>query len=265
MRNIKLTLEYDGSRYNGFILPHQKGNKMTVSGKIADVLSRMESVNTTATLPATLPVLFCGEKTAPGVHALKQTVNFKTDSTLSAKEIQAYLNHYLPQDIVVLEAIDTADRFHAELNACACTYEYRITCAAFPDIFRRKYTHFLSQSLDIASMNCAAKLLTGKHDFAAFSSGKTKKSTVRELYSIDFESTDAFSDDEPPRQEIRILLKANGFLQKMPLSLIGTLLDIGLGKRTPDCIDRIFSGQEAPSFTALAHALFLKEISYKQR
>lgn len=282
MRNIKLTLEYDGSRYNGFIQPPKKGNKTTVSGKITDVLSRMESAdtvantatNTTADTATDLPIdfptdlstgfsaLFCGERTAPGVHALQQTVNFKTDSALSVGEIRTYLNHYLPQDIVVSEAVETADRFHAELNARSRTYEYRIICSAFPDVFFRKYAHFLSQPLDIAAMDHAAGLLTGKHDFAAFSSGKTKKSTVRELYSIDFETTDISTDNEPDREEIRIYLKANGFLQKMPLSLIGTLLDIGLGKRTPDCIKQIFSRQEDPSHSAVAHALFLKEIEY---
>ena len=196
MRNIKLTLEYDGFRYNGFIQPPKKGNKTTVSGKITDVLSRMESAdtvantatNTTADTATDLPIdfptdlstgfsaLFCGERTAPGVHALQQTVNFKTDSALSVGEIRTYLNHYLPQDIVVSEAVETADRFHAELNARSRTYEYRIICSAFPDVFFRKYAHFLSQPLDIAAMDHAAGLLTGKHDFAAFSSGKTKKS-----------------------------------------------------------------------------------------
>ena len=106
MRNIKLTLEYDGFRYNGFIQPPKKGNKTTVSGKITDVLSRMESAdtvantatNTTADTATDLPIdfptdlstgfsaLFCGERTAPGVHALQQTVNFKTDSALSVGE-----------------------------------------------------------------------------------------------------------------------------------------------------------------------------------
>ena len=127
MRNIKLTLEYDGSRYNGFIQPPKKGNKTTVSGKITDVLSRMESADTVANTATDLSTgfsaLFCGERTAPGVHALQQTVNFKTDSALSVGEIRTYLNHYLPQDIVVSEAVETADRFHAELNARSRTYE----------------------------------------------------------------------------------------------------------------------------------------------
>ena len=102
MRNIKLTLEYDGSRYNGFIQPPKKGNKTTVSGKITDVLSRMESADTVANTAANttadtatdhptdlstgFSALFCGERTAPGVHALQQTVNFKTDSALSVGE-----------------------------------------------------------------------------------------------------------------------------------------------------------------------------------
>ena len=186
MRNIKLKLEYDGSRYNGFIQPPKKGNKTTVSGKITDVLSRMESADTVANTAANttadtatdlstgFSALFCGERTAPGVHALQQTVNFKTDSTLSVGEIRTYLNHYLPQDIVVSEAVETADRFHAELNARSRTYEYRILCSAFPDVFSRKYAHFLSQPLDIAAMDHAAGLLTGKHDFAKISSGKQK-------------------------------------------------------------------------------------------
>ena len=126
MRNIKLTLEYDGSRYNGFIQPPKKGNKTTVSGKITDVLSRMESADTVANTAANttadtatdhptdlstgFSALFCGERTAPGVHALHQTVNFKTDSALSVGEIRTYLNHYLPQDIVVSEAVETADQ-----------------------------------------------------------------------------------------------------------------------------------------------------------
>ncbi len=262
MRNIKLTIEYDGSRYNGWTQPPKKGNKNTISGKIIDVLSRMES------LPpfANTPVLFCGEKTASGVHALEQTANFKTNTTMSVPEIQSYLNHYLPQDIVILSAREADDRFHAELTAAACTYEYHLLSSAYPDIFRRKYCHYFSETFDVDSMRKAAKLLKGKHDFAPFSSGKTKKSTVRELYSIDFQISEISADSADfsfSGQEIQILLKANGFLQKMPLALIGTLLDIGLGKRSPDCIDHIFSGQEAPSFSCVTHALFLQKIDYK--
>ena len=101
-------------------------------------------------------------------------------------------------------------------------------------------------------MDHAAGLLTGKHDFAAHR--KSKKSTVRELIPLILRPW--VSLPITAGEEIRIYLKANGFLQKMPLSLIGTLLDIGLGKRTPDCIEQIFSGQEDPSHSAVAHALF---------
>ena len=256
MRNIKLTLEYDGSRYNGWTQPPKKGNKNTISGKMIDVLSRMES------LPPNTdnPVLFCGEKTAPGVHALKQIANFKTNIAMPVSEIQTYLNHYLPQDIAILSACETDDRFHAELTSHTRIYEYRIRISPSPDLFRRKYCHYFSVPLDIDAMRQAAEFLEGTHDFACFSSGKTKKSTIRELEAIDFQISNIPTDEPIPGEEIRILLKADGFLQKMPLALIGTLLDIGLGKRNADCIARIFTGQESPSFSGDPYALFLQKV-----
>ena len=164
MRNLKLTLSYDGTRYQGFTKPKtkEKDSTQTVSAKLTETLNRLTGEEIE---------LFGGAKTETGVHALLQTVNFKTNCPLSADELRQALNHYLPQDICIFTVEEVPERFHAALNAGAKTYEYRIINRPVSDVFQRKYALHLAQPLDVAAMKEAARLLTGKRDFQFFSAG----------------------------------------------------------------------------------------------
>lgn len=244
MQNIKLIMEYDGTRYRGW-QSGKKDENHTLSGKISEVLRRMTEEEI---------ILFCGEKTGAGVHASRQIVNFKTESRIPAEEIRKYLNRYLPLDIAVREAEVVSERFHAELNAHRITYRYCLRIGETEDVFLRRYVDFRKKVPDVEGMKKAAERFLGVQDFYAFSAGKTKKSTVRNLTAL--EISDPGINRENGLREIDILLEANGFLRQMPQRIIGTLLEIGYGTRNQDCIKRIFRGEEEAAPGCVNGALF---------
>lgn len=245
MKNIKLTLEYDGTRYQGWQHPGVKSPSDTISGRIKNTLCRMTGEEVE---------LFCAVRTEPGVHAACQTAGFKTASPLSAREIQSALNQYLPRDIAVLRAEEVPERFHASLNCISQTYTYRIRTGAVADVFSRNYTYHIPQALDIPAMKTAVLDLIGIHDFRCFSSGKNKKSSESEILSAEILS--------PADKELLIVLEATSFLLRMPRLIAGTLLEIGLGQRNAGCIPAILSGQEPAGKPAPASGLCLTGTRY---
>lgn len=256
MRNIKLTLEYDGTRYQGWQRPGKQDHTNTISGRLAETLRRMTGEDME---------LFCGARTEAGVHAAGQTANFKTCCGMSPQEIKAYLNHYLPQDIAILSAEEVPERFHSALNARSQTYLYRIAAGPVSDVFCRNYTYHLPQLPDIEVMSQAASALLGKHDFQNFSSGKKKKAAEKELFSIEFSlQPEKMLSQHTSVQELHILLTGSSFLHQMPRMIIGTLLDIGYGKRAPGCIAHIFNGCEPASAPVPPYGLCLLNIDYSQ-
>lgn len=244
MRNIKLTLEYDGTRYPGWQNSKKDSHAGTISEKLTDVLHIM----TDETIE-----LFCGARTEAGVHAISQTVNFKTNCTMTVTDIKEYLNHYLPLDIVILSIEEMPERFHAGLNVKSQTWLYRIQIGSSHDVFRRKYTYYQTDMPDIEAMKEASSFLLGKHDFSSFSSGKKKKGTEKELFSVDIDIAD---------DEVRFILKGNNFLHLMPRTIVATLLDIGYGRRNADCILKIFNKEETASAAVPACGLYLTEAEF---
>lgn len=246
MRNIKLTIEYDGSRYNGWQRLGKGETDNTIETKLLDVIRKMtnESVE-----------LNCGSRTEVGVHAYAQIANFKTASTLKLYEIKNYFNRYLPMDIAVVEVEEMPERFHASLNAKSRTYLYRIAIGDVPSVFDRKYTYYCFHKPDINLMKEAGKILVGKHDFKDFSSVKKSKSTVKEIQMID-----VIQDVK----EIQIVIKANDFLHNMARMLASTLLEIGLKQRDIKELEAILDldSPVAGSAPASAQGLFLQEIEY---
>lgn len=245
MKNIKLTLEYDGTNYQGWQHLSKKDSSNTICGKITDTLCRMTGENIE---------LSCAARTESGVHASCQTVSFKAESTLSALEFKSSLNQYLPQDIAVLFAEEVPDRFHAALNCISQTYTYRIQTCTIPDVFLRKIALHVPGPLDVKAMSKGASALAGTWNFLGFSSGKKKKSTEKTVLHSEIIS--------PSDGELHIILQADGFLHLMPRLIIGTFLDIGLGKRSAACIPAILSGEEATSKPAPAHGLCLTDTHY---
>lgn len=247
MRNIKLTLEYDGSRYQGWVRLGKDESGNTVSNKLLDVLRKMTDEYSLE--------IACGCRTEVGVHAYAQVVNFKTHSSMTTRDIKHYLNRYLPMDIAVTKVEEVSSRFHAQLNARSKTYIYRITIDDVPSVFERRYIYHSFKIPEKAPMQEAARLLMGTHDFRHFSSVKKSKSTVKTIYDIEI-----YSDVE----EMQITIHANDFLHNMARILVGTLLEIGLGARKASEIHSIFEGSLAASLPCDPKGLYLQEISYPE-
>ncbi len=244
MRNFKITVEYDGTKYNGW--QRQGNTKNTIQERFENVLSRMCGTNVE---------IFASGRTDAGVHALEQTANFKCDTNLSESEIWEYLNKYLPEDIRVKTVCEVDLRFHSRLNAVSKTYEYTIATEK-PDVFIRKYVYFADRKPDIEKMRRSAQLITGKHDFKGFSSlGRIKKSTVRTVNFIEIEEIEGL---------IKIRINANGFLYNMVRIIAGTLYDIGIGELDEGIIEKIFEEKirENAGVTLPASGLKLMKVYY---
>lgn len=246
MRNIKLTLEYDGTRYQGWQRLGKGESSNTVENKILEVLKKMDGQQVE---------LFCGCRTEVGVHAYAQVANFKTKSALSILEIKQYLNRYLPMDIAVTEIEEKPERFHASLNAKSVTYLYRVAIGDVPSVFDRKYTYYCFKKPDVKKMKQAAGVLKGRHDFSGFTTARKGKSMEKEIKDIDI-----YQDG----QEIQITITANSFLHNMARMIAGTLLDIGVEKRSVSVTREILDLQndELSSAPADPKGLFLQEIEY---
>ena len=242
--NYKITVEYDGTKYNGW---QKQGNtKNTLQEKFENVISLMCGKETE---------IFASGRTDRGVHAKGQVANFKCDVDISAEDVLTYLNRYLPEDVRVTDIREADERFHSRLNAVSKTYEYLIVTKK-PDVFIRKYVYYTDKAPDVEKMKSTAKKLLGTHDFSGFSSvGKTKKSTVRTVNFINIEENDGL---------IKISINGSGFLYNMVRIIVGTLYEIGIGKKDESVIDKIFESKsrENAGITMPAEGLCLKEVFY---
>lgn len=249
MATYCLTLQYDGSRYNGW---QKQGNTTnTIQEKLENVLSRLYGIS--------VEVAGSG-RTDAGVHALGQTASFHVEKALnyySCEQLLLLLNQYLPEDIRILHAEQKEERFHARLLAQSKIYEYHIDTGIVRDVFRRKYSLHLPETLDLAAMEQACSFLTGTHDFKSFCDNKRmKKSTIRTIYQIDL---------IPDGHFLTIRYCGNGFLYHMVRILTGTLLEIGLHKRSPEELPHILNGKDRTLAgpAAPAQGLFLVKVSYE--
>lgn len=250
MRNIKLTLEYDGSKYNGWQRLGKGESTNTIEQKLVDVITKMTDEKVE---------LYCGARTEVGVHAYGQIANFKTKTSMSPLEIKHYFNRYLPRDIAVLYVEEVPERFHATLNVQSVTYLYRIAIGDTIPVFERKYVYYCFGKLNIEKMKKASELLLGEHDFQCFSSSKkTKKSTFRNMEQIDI-----YSDGK----EVQITMKANGFLHNMAKLIVGTLIEIGEEVVEIEQISKILQGEILLEDMPMADGkgLFLQEVEYKTK
>jgi len=244
MRNLRLDICYDGSRYRGW--QRLPGKDDTIQGKLETALSRILGE----------PIEISGSgRTDAGVHARGQVANFHCESTMPAGEILRNLRRYLPEDIGIYACRDVSERFHARLNAKEKTYLYRIWNSEQPCVFDRRFVAVMQEKLDIRAMQQAADHLLGQHDFAAFcGNAKMKKSTVRYIRSLTVERTG---------EEIRITVTGNGFLHNMVRIIVGTLVEAGRGERNPDSIPALFEGKRADAgFLAPPQGLCLMEVYY---
>ena len=244
MRNIRLDICYDGTRYRGW--QRLPGKDDTLQGKLETALSRI--------LEESIEISGSG-RTDAGVHARGQVANFHTESTMTTAEILANLRRYLPEDIGIYSCKDVSPRFHARLNAKEKTYRYRIWNSEAPCVFERRYVAVMPEALDVEVMKAAAGKLVGEHDFSAFCGNpKFKKSTVRYIRSIDIRREG---------EELVIEYTGNGFLHNMVRILTGTLVEVGRGERNAQSIPALFGGKRADAgFLAPAQGLCLMEVYY---
>lgn len=245
MRNIKITIQYDGSRYKGF--QRLQDNDMTIQGKIEGVLSKMTNEN--------IEIIGSG-RTDMGVHAYGQVANFKTNSDMSLKKMQKYLTEYLPEDIVIKEIEEVEERFHSRYNVKAKTYLYKIDNNRYRSPFLRKYATHVDKQLDLDAMREASKVLLGEHDFTSFCSSKSKKkSNVRIIHSISVQEKDGI---------VSIYVDGNGFLYNMVRIIVGALIEVGLGKKTTEDIRMMLEekNRAKASDTAPSKGLYLYKVVY---
>lgn len=243
--NYKLTIQYDGSRYDGW---QKQGNTdNTIQGKLEGVLSRL----------AGEPVEVHGAgRTDAGVHAEGQVASVKLPVNRPSAEVKAYLNQYLPEDIAVIAAEEADDRFHARLSAKGKVYRYSIRMGDTPEVFRRKYQYRVEEPLNVEAMKQAAQRLCGTHDFRAFCANKRyKKSTVRTVYAIEIAANG---------QDLDMTYRGDGFLYNMVRILTGTLLEVGQGLRKPEEMERILTSLDRMQAgkTAPAQGLTLVQVEY---
>jgi len=245
MRNLKMVIQYDGSRYRGW--QKQKDVDMTIQNKIESVLSKMTGDE--------IQVIGCG-RTDTGVHAENYIANFHTNYDASIDDMLNYLYEYLPEDIVVKSMKDTGERFHARYNVKAKTYVYRINNNKFRDVFNRRYTYHVIEKLSIEDMKKAASFLIGTHDFQSFTSLKPNtKPTIRTINYIDIKENDGL---------IVLEVNGNGFLLNMVRIITGTLIEVGKGTIKPNDVEKILHKKSRADAgpTAAAKGLCLREIQY---
>ena len=245
MRNIKLTIEYDGKDFNGW---QKQPNKLNIQGTIEQAIKQItgEEVDLNAS-----------GRTEAGVHSLGQVANFKTNSKLPIEKWPLALNANLKKSIVIKKAEEVDERFHSRLSCKKKTYRYVINNSKFGTaIYRNLETH-IPQKLDIEKMQQAVKFFEGEHDFKAFkASGTSSKSSVRTIYEAKV--------IKMPDEKIFIELTGSGFLYNMVRIISGTLVEVGLGKIKPDEILGIIESKqrEKAGKTLPPQGLYLLKVEY---
>ena len=246
MRNIRIKVAYEGTRYQGW--QKQESSENTIQGKLELLISRMCEEEVT---------IQGSGRTDAGVHALGQMVNFHTNSSMSTQDMQTYMNQYLPEDIGVVEIAEVGERFHSRLNAKGKRYSYRVWNSTVPNVFLRRYAVTVPEELNLEAMREAAKYLLGEHDFKSFTSTKKgKKSTVRRIDRIDIKKEGDL---------ITFVFEGNGFLYHMIRILVGTLLEVGMGKRRAASIPAVIEAKNREMAGALVpgKGLVLEEVFYE--
>ena len=245
MRNIKLTIEYDGKEFNGW---QKQPNKLNIQGTIEQAIKSITGEDVE---------LNGSGRTDAGVHAIGQVANFKTNSQIPIEKFAIAINSRLKRSIVIKKAEEVDEKFHSRLSCKKKTYRYVINNSEEGTaIYRNLETH-IPQKLDVEKMKQAVKYFEGEHDFKAFkASGTSSKSSVRTIYK-------AQVIEEGDR--IKIELTGNGFLYNMVRIISGTLVDVGLGKiKSEDIPSIIESGDRTKAGkTFPAHGLYLVEVKYE--
>jgi tRNA pseudouridine38-40 synthase len=244
MRNIKLTIEYDGKKFNGW---QKQPNKLNIQGEIERAIEGVTKEKVE---------LYASGRTDAGVHAFGQVANFKTNSTLPIEKWPLALNANLKKSIRIKDAKEVDLRFHSRLTCKKKTYRYVINNSKYGTaIYRNLETH-IPYKLDVIKMQNAAKYFEGEHDFKAFkSSGGSGKTTIRTIYKAEIKREN---------ERIIIELTGNGFLYNMVRIITGTLVEVGMEKIKAEQIPEIMESRDRKlaGRTLPAHGLCLIKVEY---
>jgi len=244
-RNIRLILEYDGSRYHGW---QRQNREITIQALIEEKIRVMtkESVK-----------LIASGRTDAGVHAFCHVCNFITYTQIDSSSFKQGLNALLPEDIFVKQVEDVPADFHSMYNAESKTYEYRILNQEDPDVFLRLYTWHISRHLDREEMRKCLSSLCGEHDFSTFkSTGSGNLNPVRKMMRAEIH--------EPDKGLLYFIFEANGFLRHMVRNIVGTVVEVGQGKIGSDDFAAIFKARDRTKAGVKAppQGLFLIDVRY---
>ena len=244
MKRVMLIVAYDGTNYHGW---QMQPNAVTIEQILNEKLSEL--------LKEDIQVMGAS-RTDAGVHAEGNVAVFDTNTSIPGEKISYALNHLLPEDIVIQESFEVEPDFHPRKCDSIKTYQYRILNRNFNLPVKGRNAYHFYRKLDLDKMREAAAYFVGKHDFKNFCSSHTQaKSTIRIIYSFDIEEED---------EEIVLTVSGNGFLYNMVRMLTGTLLDVGMGRMSPDKIPELLAAKErvhSPN-TAPARGLTLLDIEY---
>lgn len=245
MRNIKLTIEYDGKEFNGW---QKQPDKLNIQGTIEQAIESItgEKVELNAS-----------GRTDAGVHAIAQVANFKTNSKIPIEKMAIAINSRLKKSIVIKSAEEVDERFHSRLTCKKKTYRYVINNSKYGTAIYRNLEYHISNDLDVNKMQEAAKYFEGEHDFKAFkASGTSSKNSIRTIYKAQVYKN---------QERIYIELTGNGFLYNMVRIIAGTLVEVGMNKIEPeDIIEIIKSGKrENAGKTLPPQGLYLVEVNYE--
>lgn len=245
MKTYCMIVQYDGTDYAGFQIQPED---LTIQGELEKALTKLTS--------EAIRVVGSG-RTDSGVHSEGQTVSFKSNKlTVPINRLPYAFNRLLPKDIRVIESRIMPTDFHARYSAVEKTYRYQIYESKFENVFYRRYAYWSRESLDWQAISECAKLFVGTKDFAAFAaSGSSVKTTVRTISRVQVCSEDFLKT---------ISFTADGFLYNMVRNLVGTLLDVGLGKLTLNEVEAIIESKDRSlvSATIAPQGLFLENVKY---
>ena len=244
MRNIKLTIEYDGKDFNGW---QKQPTKLNIQGEIEKAIEEItgEKVDLTAS-----------GRTDAGVHSLGQTANFKTESQIQIEKFAKAINSKLKKSIVIKSAEEVDERFHSRYSVKSKTYRYIINNSDNGTAIYRGLEYHIPMKLDVKKMQEAMKFFEGEHDFKAFkASGTSSKSSVRTIYK---------GEVKHEGERIIIEVTGNGFLYNMVRIIAGTLVDVGLEKIKPEEIPEIIESKDRTKAgkTLPPHGLYLLKVEY---
>lgn len=244
MPTFKTTIEYDGTAYAGW---QRQPHHPTIQAALEQALHTVTQTD--------IPVIGAG-RTDAGVHALGQVASFRCDKSMPVEDWKRALNGLLPEDISVLSVERVSDDFHARYSARQKLYEYRILNRTERSALARNRACHIPQPLDLSLMREAAAVLIGTHDFSSFQGSRTDTDNpVCEVRRLEINHQEGL---------IKIQVQADRFLRQMVRAMVGTLVEVGLGKRTPHSVKEILEARDrrAAGYTAPAQGLYLVRVDY---